>query len=181
MQPSSVCDCESCCMKFLINSCCMNMWLWICMNLCNPRGKWKKERERKEGWEWGGQTLEREITFVHGIPPCTNAPTHLYQTVCTDSIPSTNEGYEPVQKAVFPVVTVSVRQAGFSSVDCLMYMSLQGRATQRFWTVYIYSPESWRTLLDLFYCPETILDFHALAAGIWSNKKHVCSVLINFR
>jgi hypothetical protein len=94
--------------------------------------KKKKERERKEGWEWGGQTLEREITFVHGIPPCTNAPTHLYQTVCTDSIPSTNEGYEPVQKAVFPVVTVSVRQAGFSSVDCLMYMSLQGRATQRF-------------------------------------------------
>jgi hypothetical protein len=49
-------------------------------------------------------------TFVLGrgstrykCSPGTNTP-HLYQMVCTGSIPNTNEGFEPVQMPVFPVV-----------------------------------------------------------------------------
>jgi hypothetical protein len=48
------------------------------------------------------------VAFVPGISPGTNARPHLYQMLCTGSIPGTNEGFEPVQKVVFPVVDIDV-------------------------------------------------------------------------
>jgi hypothetical protein len=51
-----------------------------------------------------GSTRYKCEVFVPGISPGTNAPPHLYRMLCTGSIRSTNEGYEPVQMHVFPVV-----------------------------------------------------------------------------
>jgi hypothetical protein len=44
------------------------------------------------------------FTSVLDITTGTNATPHLYWMLCTGSIPGTNEGYEPVQMPLFPVV-----------------------------------------------------------------------------
>jgi hypothetical protein len=51
-----------------------------------------------------GSTQYKCEAFVPDISPDTNARPHLYQMVCTCSIPGTNEGFEPVQMPLFPVV-----------------------------------------------------------------------------
>jgi hypothetical protein len=79
------------------------------------KGKEKKRKEKvKEGKEGsrgaktfvpvGNTTRYKCEAFVPGISPGTNTPPHLYKMLFTGSIPGTNEGYEPVQIPVFPVV-----------------------------------------------------------------------------
>jgi hypothetical protein len=51
-----------------------------------------------------GSTRYKCVAFVPIISPGTNVNPHLYEMVCTGSITDTNEGYEPVQITVFPIV-----------------------------------------------------------------------------
>jgi hypothetical protein len=62
------------------------------------------EMTEKEGTE-GGRWRDGEEAFVPGISPGTNVPPHLYRRTYTGSITGTNEGYEPVQMSIFPLVT----------------------------------------------------------------------------
>jgi hypothetical protein len=67
-------------------------------NRAEKKGK-KKKRERAE--RRGEETYKAKHI-------CTGDPNpYLYWILCSGSIPGTNEGYEPVQKAVFPVVHMS--------------------------------------------------------------------------
>jgi hypothetical protein len=58
----------------------------------------------------GGTAGDRQLTSPGG----TNVILHLYQMLCTGSIPGTNEGYEQVQMPFFPVVLT------FVLIKCLL-------------------------------------------------------------
>jgi hypothetical protein len=55
-----------------------------------------------------GSTGYKCEAFVPGISHGTNAQPHLYQMVCTSWRPGTNEGYQPIQMSIFPVVFIAL-------------------------------------------------------------------------
>jgi hypothetical protein len=83
----------------------------VIVNICEyavEREKEKENKKRKKEKEEHTGTVETDgLTDDAWDRLGTNVIPHLYRMLCTGWIPGTNEGFQPAQMSVFPVVRAS--------------------------------------------------------------------------